>query len=144
MDSADHVPDGTAIEYSTNPPTSGMHYDNPMPAGFYAEDSPEATQLDHPESYIVHSLEHGYVVIWYNCNGLDDAACQSLTGEVQGVIQDYPVKVIAFPWPNMQENVVMTAWTIEQRFDSGFDPQLAGKFIEANRSNPRAPEPYVD
>jgi hypothetical protein len=59
----DHVPAGTRVRYETVPPTSGRHW--PVPAtisdrAFYtAEDRPPVEQL-------VHNLEHGYTVLWYD------------------------------------------------------------------------------
>ncbi len=55
-----HVPEGTAVEYNSNPPTSGPH----------------SAQWEKPGAYdrvladgrLIHSLEHGYVVISYNCS----------------------------------------------------------------------------
>lgn len=60
----EHVPVGFEVEYNTNPPTSGPHYDSWEKAGIYT------TPLD--DRKLVHSLEHGYVIISYNCQGLTD------------------------------------------------------------------------
>ncbi len=54
-----HVPDGTAVEYNSNPPTSGNHYAEWTRAGVYA--NPVS------DGHLVHSLEHGYVILSYNC-----------------------------------------------------------------------------
>ena len=55
----DHVPVGTQVEYKTNPPTSGPHFADPAKPGIYER------VID--DSNLVHSLEHGYVIISYNC-----------------------------------------------------------------------------
>jgi thymidylate synthase len=61
----EHVPPGTRLRYATVPPTSGKHW--PVPAtisdrAFYtAEDRPPVEQL-------VHNLEHGYTVLWYDAS----------------------------------------------------------------------------
>lgn len=55
----EHVPDGAVISYNSNPPTSGPHYEQWAKAGVY--------QSPVPDGYLVHSLEHGYVIISYNC-----------------------------------------------------------------------------
>lgn len=52
-----HVPEGTRVEYQTNPPTSGDHYANAVPWGVYFEE-----QVDEA---MVHSLEHGGIWISY-------------------------------------------------------------------------------
>lgn len=48
-----------ATKYSSNPPTSGPHLVTWVKPGMYEE-----PQLD---GELIHSLEHGYVVISYNC-----------------------------------------------------------------------------
>src|SRR5258708_4037672 len=60
-----HVAPPAKVTYEHNPPTSGCHYSlgapnpAPIPAGVY-------TQHIDPE-YWVHNLEHGYIVVLYNC-----------------------------------------------------------------------------
>lgn len=55
-----HVPIGTQVEYNSNPPTSGSHYEQWTKWGV----------LDTPrdDRNLVHSLEHGYVIMSYNCD----------------------------------------------------------------------------
>lgn len=55
----EHVADGTIVNYNSNPPTSGSHYADWTRAGVYAKPI--------SDGHLVHSLEHGYVVISYNC-----------------------------------------------------------------------------
>ena len=56
--SREHTGDlAEAITYDTKPPTSGKHYEIPKEDGAY-EEAPDAKEL-------VHSLEHGRVVIWF-------------------------------------------------------------------------------
>ena len=55
-------PDKVRVEYSSAPPSFGEHYGSPeYPASeFYTpEDSPAVESL-------VHNLEHGYTVVWYD------------------------------------------------------------------------------
>lgn len=54
-----HIPVGTKVSYNSNPPTSGDHYEEWTRSGIY--DKPVA------DGYLIHSLEHGYVIISYNC-----------------------------------------------------------------------------
>ncbi|MEK6256446.1 MAG: DUF3105 domain-containing protein [Chloroflexota bacterium] len=140
MEPSDHVADGTNVEYSTNPPTSGPHYGQPMPAGVY---NASQNTVIFPESHIVHSLEHGYVVFWYNCSNLPVSECDELLGQIRAVLDDVgEAKVIVYPWSTIDEPLVMTSWGAIQPFPV-FDAQLAADFVLANRSNPRAPEPNV-
>jgi hypothetical protein len=57
-----HEPDGTAIKYAVSPPSSGSHYPTwaPFDKKFYSlGDRP-------PVPNLVHNLEHGYTILWYN------------------------------------------------------------------------------
>lgn len=136
---AEHVADGQDPgPFNTNPPSSGRHYSQPMEAGFYEEDDP-AAQVPYPEGYILHSLEHGYVVFWYNCQVLGEEDCSTLKSEIQDVMDDFQnFKVIGFPWTEMDVPAAATSWGRIQTFES-FDPDLARKFVRANRY--QAPEP---
>lgn len=58
----EHVPDETVVEYNSNPPTSGNHYGDWTRAGVY--DKPVS------DGHLVHSLEHGYVILSYNCQSI--------------------------------------------------------------------------
>ncbi len=76
-----HVPIGTEVKYNSNPPSSGPHYEVWIKAGFY--DAPR------DDRNLVHSLEHGYVIISYNCTykpqsffPIKEAFAQDLTGQM--------------------------------------------------------------
>lgn len=55
----EHTKDITGIEYNSNPPTSGQHFPVWAKKGVYDRVI--------SDGYLIHSLEHGYVVISYNC-----------------------------------------------------------------------------
>ena len=57
-----HVQIGTEVDYSSNPPTSGKHYEDWIRAGVYDGSKDDRN--------LVHSLEHGYVIMSYNCDKL--------------------------------------------------------------------------
>ncbi|MFW9817940.1 MAG: DUF3105 domain-containing protein, partial [Candidatus Thorarchaeota archaeon] len=77
---SDHVEEGTDPgPYNSEPPTSGRHYAQDLEPGFYEETDPVA-QNPYPEGYLVHNLEHGYVIFWYNCMQLSEQACVDLKG----------------------------------------------------------------
>jgi hypothetical protein len=65
---ADHLP------YNSSPPTSGPHYGTPADAGFYPNPLP-------PEQ-LVHNLEHGQIVIWY-----DPSAPESTIDGIQALVE---------------------------------------------------------
>lgn len=134
-----HVEEGTNPgPYNSDPPTSGRHYESEFEAGFYEETSPEA-QSPYPEGYLVHNLEHGYVIFWYNCQLLDEQGCQNLKSQIRDVIdQENSFKVIAFPRDTIEVPVVVTSWGQTQSFEN-FDPKQASAFVARNRN--KAPEP---
>lgn len=139
MTEVDHVTEGVDPgPYNSDPPTSGPHYADEFDAGFY--DETEVADLpDYPQGYLVHNLEHGYVIFWYNCNLLDEQGCKRLKDQIKTVMdQSGGTKLIAFPWDSLDVPVVMTSWGRMQRFET-FNEDQANSFVERNRN--RAPEP---
>jgi len=61
-----HVQPNQQGKYAHYPPSSGMHFGQYLNWGMYSDDVP-------PEFW-VHSLEHGGIVILYNCAKADDCA----------------------------------------------------------------------
>ncbi len=51
--------DVISFAYNSNPPTSGPHLPTWVKAGVY--------QVPQSEGELIHSLEHGYIIISYNC-----------------------------------------------------------------------------
>jgi hypothetical protein len=139
--SRDHVETGTDPgPYRTNPPTGGAHYAEPLEAGFYEQADVEGLG-DYPEGHLVHNLEHGYVVFWYNCDLLDQAGCEDLKAGIREVMDGFDnFKVIAFPWPSMDTPVVLTSWGRILRMED-FNTRQARSFVSANQN--RAPEPQA-
>ncbi len=64
----DHVTDIAGVVYNSNPPTSGPHFPIWAKKGVY-------DRLI-SDGYLIHSLEHGYVVIYYGCSKLVPSAYQ--------------------------------------------------------------------
>jgi hypothetical protein len=84
----------TVVDYTTVPPAFGPHFDAPAPfeRGFYNERDRPAMET------LVHNLEHGYVVVWY-----DPALSDDDKGEIEGTIaklrtENATAKVVASPW----------------------------------------------
>ena len=134
-----HVPEGTDPgEHNSSPPTSGTHYATQAFEGFYGADDLESFG-EFPTGYLIHSLEHGYVIFWYNCELLSEAECEELTDDIErvmGRVGDF--KVIAFPWADQDVPVVLTSWERMLRMEE-FDPDLAEQFVKNFRN--QAPEP---
>ncbi len=132
---ADHIAvDSDPGQYDSNPPTSGPHYPQPLNAGFY-----DTNNYKYPAGYLVHNLEHGYVIFWYNCAKLSDSACSGLKSQITAVMDEVNnVKVIAYPWNSMDAPVVMTSWGRLLKMQI-FDAAQALAFYKANLN--KAPEP---
>src|SRR3990172_396851 len=58
-----HITDIYGVTYSSNPPTSGPHFPTWAGRGVYNQIL--------SDGYLIHSLEHGYVVISYDCSKLN-------------------------------------------------------------------------
>ena len=121
-------------QYNSDPPTSGLHYAETARIGFY-----DNNNYKFPAGYLVHNLEHGYVIIWYNCDLLDEAACTDLKAQIKSVMDELGgTKLIAYPWPSLDVPVVMTSWGRMEKFEN-FDADKAKAFYRANLN--KSPEP---
>ncbi|HLY75694.1 MAG TPA: DUF3105 domain-containing protein [Planctomycetota bacterium] len=97
-----HVPVGTVIQYDTDPPTSGNHYPFPQQGGYY----PNPILA----GYLVHSMEHGGVIIYYNpavITADQTAALKALAQAHPGVFG----QVICVPRNDPTYPFILTAWT---------------------------------
>jgi len=114
-----HVPEGTTVQYEANPPASGPHWPTPAAPGFYDNALP-------PERW-VHNLEHGYMVVLFDCGG----ACDSvLTAQLQALVQQAPssekygyAKIVITPYSGLPSGaqICAVAWDVQmclERFDS--------------------------
>jgi hypothetical protein len=135
MVSDPHIPvDSDPGQYNSDPPTSGRHYAEEARAGFF-----DNNNYQFPAGYLVHNLEHGYVIFWYNCDLLDESGCTNLKEQIKTTIDDLGgVKLIAYPWPSLDIPLVMTSWGRLQRFET-FDAEQAKAFYRSNLN--KAPEP---
>jgi hypothetical protein len=99
-----------ADPYSSTPATSGPHWDPSGLANWGVYSTPQN------ESQLVHNLEHGGIVIWYDPEEVDregiDTLSQYVTRQTQsGVSGRY--KFILSPWGGedpLPSPVVVTAW----------------------------------
>lgn len=104
---AQHVPDGTRVQYSTTPPTSGDHYGEPAGAGFY----PPTGESRVPDEQYVHNLEHGQVVIWYSPTAPPDLR-ENIENYIDSQPSKYSLTLIGVPYDQVPAgaNYSMTAW----------------------------------
>jgi hypothetical protein len=141
LEPAVHVPEGTPITYSTNPPSSGPHY--PIWANFVEYDKPI------PDGYLVHSMEHGAVLLLYDC---DPTACTPPPGVVEALraVRDavatdplcdpsLRVRVIIAPRPANDVPIAAAAWGAIYRADCVDAPSLS-QFIADHYA--KAPENF--
>jgi hypothetical protein len=109
--------------YQTNPPSSGNHflewadyrtYTTPFRSGFW-----------------VHSLEHGAIVITYNCpNGCADdvAKIQTFIDALPNDCAPSHVRVILLPDPDLDVKFAASAWTYTLKAPC-FDPAAFLQFF---------------
>jgi hypothetical protein len=125
------------------PASSGPHNPSPLPPdiGFY--DQPFDPTF---EFRAVHNLEHGYVLIYYEQES-ENALPDEVVGELRDLAESEE-EVIMAPYPNLKEdeNLVLIAWTTEQRCDVEGETDdvraVAESFIDTYRNGP-APEPAI-
>lgn len=87
-----HVPEGTEVQYPEAPPAYGEHY--PTTAAF---DRKFYAPGDRPAlGHLVHNLEHGYNVVWYD----DQVAADSdQLDQLRAISRKYvQQKFIVVPW----------------------------------------------
>jgi hypothetical protein len=130
-----HIARGQAHpDYNSVPPTSGWHYgDAVAPAGISREPIPNEIQ--------VHNLEHGEIMVQYDCpNG-----CADIVSKLETVVRGYPKKVILAPYPGLvektQHTIALTAWGKLVYLDSADDAYIR-RFIAQNKD--KAPEFFPD
>ncbi len=124
-----HLPQGQDIPYQSDPPTSGPHWPTPTEPGFYSDRQwPEA---------LVHALEHGNIVIYYDTPSEETVArIRDWTGLYRGAWDG----VVAAPRPGLAGEIILTAWRRVLRLDP-FDGAGAAAFIDRYRG--RGPENRV-
>lgn len=152
----EHIPVGSDIlgaqaGQGSNPPTSGKHYPDWIRAGVY--------QDPQDDGYLIHSLEHGYVILSYNCDFEADKAsvalahglsakdatsaailsdefrsdnCHKLVDELIKIYEKKgKKKLIVIPRPNMDTKIALTAWLRLDKLDD-FDQRRIERFIDAH------------
>jgi hypothetical protein len=123
-----HVAPGEQVAYETDPPLSGQHSGTWVNPGFYEE-----PQM--PEE-LVHSLEHGHVVIYYDAARLSPEELSA----VRALAQKYRGNwdgVVAVPRTDPEHAIILTAWERGLRL-TGYDVSLVDQFVDLFRG--RGPE----
>jgi len=133
--SAAHVPACSELAFGAYPPSSGTHFSSWAAFGEY--DAPV------PWGFLVHSLEHGAVVLAYRC----ETECPELVAGLRAVIDahgDDPVcrledgpRFVLVPDPDLEWPIAAVAW--EHRYVATcLDPESLGAFVDEHYG--QAPE----
>lgn len=93
--------------YTSIPATSGPHWDTPANWGVYP--------VAQSESQLVHNLEHGGIVIWYQPDGVSDEDVALLAEFVNGQVAEGSggrFKAILSPWEgeDFGSPIAVTSW----------------------------------
>jgi Protein of unknown function (DUF3105) len=112
IEGATHVDVCSYVDYHTNPPSSGNHY--MYWAQYMTYDQPV------PEGYWVHNLEHGSIVLTYNCG---EAGCAGDIAAAQQMMDQFPVdplctadgegvrhRLVMTPDPHLEVRFAASAW----------------------------------
>jgi len=133
-----HIQDCAPVTYDSNPPSSGTHY--PDWAMYKSYAAPV------PWGFLVHDLEHGAIVITYNCpDGCLDEVAQA-QALIDGLPTDRsckgaPMRIVLVPDPGLGVNGdadvrwAASAWTWTLRAPC-FDRDAFASFITAHYQGP--------
>lgn len=131
-----HVPaeEVSKTTYNSNPPTSGPHVETWVKAGIFTQ--PQS------EGELIHSLEHGYVIIHYNCNAESETkeatasainesdTCKTLVQQLEEVASAERIwKLIVVPRPSLDAAIALTAWNRIDKLNM-FDRKRIETFID--------------
>ena len=123
-----HVPksEWEKFAYNSNPPTSGPHDSEWIKKGVYKE--PQG------DGHLVHSLEHGYIIISHSCEiksqitnhklqkeGTESAEterdCLSFVKRLKQRVEKDSWKLILIPRKNLDTDFALTAWERIDKFN---------------------------
>jgi hypothetical protein len=121
-----HLRLGETQTYTSRFPLSGPHHPVPTEPGFY-----DFTQ---PPIQLVHALEHGHIVIYYDEPGADALETLKQWADLYGGPWD---GIVLTKMPRLGERIELTAWTRQLGLRT-FDAATAAAFIDAYRG--RGPE----
>lgn len=120
-----HVAEGNEHPaYNSNPPTSGWHWEGLAGAGI--KDTPV------PDELLLHSMEHGAVVVWYR-----DNLEQNEIDTIKEAFNSASGKKILVPRKDLDVPVALTSWGYLLKLEE-IDQSTIIDFIETN--NNKAPE----
>lgn len=124
-----HVAPVTKVDYKTNPPSSGNHYDTPADWGIYEK------ELD--DEAVVHSLEHGGIWISYKRSLQEQGSYKDISEEtiqeLKQIGKENPGSVIVSPRPQNSNKIAVVSWGRMMKLES-VDKALIQKYIETYKN----------
>ncbi len=135
--SATHLATCSDIPYDSNPPSGGNHY------GVWA--AYQSYDFAVPDGFLVHCLEHGAVVFWYNCPD----GCADEVARAQAMIDALPLdplcaglgtprRTVLVPSPNLDARWAASAWGYLQKADCFDADALSSFYMEHFGQGPEA------
>lgn len=90
--------------YNSSPPTSGPHYQVPAESTFFTDEI--------PSEQVVHNLEHGNIVIWYQ----PDAPKETLD-DIGALTAQEPAATVAVPYADLESpyTFALSGWGVLQK-----------------------------
>lgn len=124
------------LTHTSYPPVGGNHY--PIWAAYQEYDAPV------PWGFLLHSLEHGAVVVAYRCASAADC---TLDDDLRAIVearpddplcsgQASPNRMILVPDPELEEPIVAVSWG-RMYLATCFDPASLEAFIDVAYGNAR-------
>ncbi len=124
IEGRNHFPDDTQIQYNSNPPAGGNHYATTAHGGVY--------DVAPPDGNLVHSLEHGAVILWYR-DDLSKADFEKL----KKIFNQTSGKGIMTPRKSLDVSIALSSWGRVLKLQTIDEKQIKA-FFETNMN--RAPE----
>lgn len=142
LEPPNHAEVGTQVTWGSNPPSSGAHY--PVWAAYQEFATPV------PRGFYVHNLEHGAVVLLYNCahveGGEAGSACETIRQALRQASASLPddpkcatpvrVRTVITPDPLIPTTIAATAWGFVYRAECIDLPSLQA-FVAAHYAKGR-------
>lgn len=116
------------VDYNSFPPSSGPHYFEPAPWGFY--DDPLS------QVQVLHNLEHGGVAIQYG-----PQTPSSTRAQIERLYRDDPRGLLVAPLPALEDKIALTAWTVAE---SESDVESRGRVATCPRFNEDAFRAFLE
>ena len=127
-----HVPESTKVNYNSDPPSSGDHFQSPALKGFYEEELPDGN--------LIHNLEHGYIWVAYRPD-LPADQVQKLKGLFSSPFSNpefEPSKAIVTRRSNNPVPISIVAWRWTMNLDNYDEEKLMQFYLQHVSKSPEA------